>query len=857
MPTTAGNLARRVALAPLVASLVATTLVATAGQSEAATSATATDTFSRTIASGWGSADVGGTWSIAGGTRSSVANGVGVVTGIGPGKTLLATLAGVSVKDVDARATIKASVLNVYNSVEARRLADGSTYLGRVYATGAGIPYLQVLRLNGSKEALLGQYQLPWKVAVNEAVTVQLQVAGDSAVAISARAWKAATTQPAWQLQLTDLSSSRIAVAGSVAVRTYVSKSATASNNAAFDDIAVVPAAVAAQPTPTPTATPTATPTSTPTATPTATPTSTPTATPTETPTSTPTTTPTTTPVAESLLAKPVTGSVSVGSAAYAYPATALFVAPTGSDSNPGSITAPVRTVARAVSMATTGQTIVLRAGSYNESLYLPAGKALTIQGYPGEAAWFDGAVPVSGFTASGSSWRLGNWTANFDHSPTDTPGAADGTTAGWTWINPAYPMAAYPDMVWVDGVEQKQVGSVAELVAGTFFVDTTAQALYLGTDPTGRRVEASTKQRAFQIYGSGTTLRGFGIRRYADSVPHMGVLTTSAPNMTLENLVIQDSATAGVGIYGTGTRLDSVTISGSGQQGLQANKADGLVVNNVRILDSNDERFNPAPAAGGFKVCATRGLTLSNSEITGTYGHAFWADVSDYDMRIINNVIRNNTQTGIFLEISSTAIVANNYLSGNGKFGIMINNTDKVKVYNNTVVGSGRALNMIDDGRRPLNTNYGHDSRRPLPDPTVSWVLADIEVGNNIFHGGSADNAIIAVEEYAATRNAADMRITTDNNAVSQLATGSPRWTNVWARATTNPYVYTKLADFVAAQGQERQSMMVFVSSPVDAAGMPLSQIRDAEASVARAVPADVLALTGQTDARHLGAWR
>ena len=44
--------------------------------------------------------------------------------------------------------------------------------------------------------------------------------------------------------------------------------------------------------------------------------------------------------------------------------------------------------------------------------------------------------------------------------------------------------MAAYPDQVWIDGVAQRQVGSRDAVVAGTFFVDTAAHRLYLGTNP-------------------------------------------------------------------------------------------------------------------------------------------------------------------------------------------------------------------------------------------------------------------------------------------------------------------------------------------------------------------------------------
>ncbi len=79
-----------------------------------------------------------------------------------------------------------------------------------------------------------------------------------------------------------------------------------------------------------------------------------------------------------------------------------------------------------------------------------------------------------------------------FDHSPTFTSGQSDGT-ASWKFVNPAHPMASHPDQLWVNGAAMKQVGSKAKVRPGTFFYDGTGKNLYVGTNPKGRRVEAST----------------------------------------------------------------------------------------------------------------------------------------------------------------------------------------------------------------------------------------------------------------------------------------------------------------------------------------------------------------------------
>ncbi len=77
-------------------------------------------------------------------------------------------------------------------------------------------------------------------------------------------------------------------------------------------------------------------------------------------------------------------GSLVVGSANAAI----LYVSPTGNDTNPGTISAPVASLNRANNLASPGDTIYLRGGTYTATRYVYCDKAgLTISSYPGERA--------------------------------------------------------------------------------------------------------------------------------------------------------------------------------------------------------------------------------------------------------------------------------------------------------------------------------------------------------------------------------------------------------------------------------------------------------------------------------------
>ncbi|MBA2625967.1 MAG: DUF1565 domain-containing protein, partial [Acidimicrobiia bacterium] len=95
-------------------------------------------------------------------------------------------------------------------------------------------------------------------------------------------------------------------------------------------------------------------------------------------------------------------GAAPLGSVSYPVPPGARYVAPNGNDAAAGTEAAPWRTLAHAVSAAPGGSTIVMRGGTYRESVEVPATRSLTIQPAAGEEVWLSGSDPISGFVRDG-----------------------------------------------------------------------------------------------------------------------------------------------------------------------------------------------------------------------------------------------------------------------------------------------------------------------------------------------------------------------------------------------------------------------------------------------------------------------
>src|SRR5579859_5878145 len=95
----------------------------------------------------------------------------------------------------------------------------------------------------------------------------------------------------------------------------------------------------------------------------------------------------------------------SVAPAAAAAKAATWYVAATGSDSNPGTLAAPLKTISYALNQAVPGDTVMVRGGTYSGALTITRsgllGKAITIKAYPGERPVLDGStITVTGWQA-------------------------------------------------------------------------------------------------------------------------------------------------------------------------------------------------------------------------------------------------------------------------------------------------------------------------------------------------------------------------------------------------------------------------------------------------------------------------
>ncbi|CAM3368943.1 DNRLRE domain-containing protein [Corallococcus sp. ZKHCc1 1396] len=443
----------------------------------------------------------------------------------------------------------------------------------------------------------------------------------------------------------------------------------------------------------------------------------------------------------------------------YPIPAGAIFLATNGNDSNAGTQAAPVATLNRAIALAPSGGTIVVRGGTYRDWYNNGAGnyrvntKPLTFQAYPHEQAWFDGTdvKPASAWTSDGAGHWYMDWSTpsfcnggyynyKYDAQPTTNQGPCSHFDM---YGDPANPAAGDPQMVFIDGAYVHEVKTLAEATPGNFFYDWNNRRIYIATNPAGHTVEVAARPVAMVLGTSGHKVKGLGFRRYATneySNTTNAALYIGATNSLVESCVFTQMAAGSLSIKPQGGVVRGSVFANNGFTAIGSNGStnaatlvtDGLLLEGSVINANNTERFGTncsrSCAQAGVKIAHMNGFTVRNNVFENNLnGAGFWCDEDCRDGVVVYNVFRNN-KIGVFYEVSDRGIIASNLIYDNTYAGIQACSSN-TKIYNNTLVNNAAINIWVYDDSRNEQDKRGSD---------IGPDTVNVDVSNNILSGGN-----------------------------------------------------------------------------------------------------------------------
>ena len=438
-----------------------------------------------------------------------------------------------------------------------------------------------------------------------------------------------------------------------------------------------------------------------------------------------------------------------------------------GSDASAGTMAAPVKTLASALSKISAGGTILVKGGvhsgtdvgykiasaaGYNASLGyagLSVTKQCTIQPYPGEHPVFDGTRDESGgWTAGGGYWSK-PISITIDRGATDQYGQLDNNVQfGWVWVrgtawrtlmtNAGYthpdaiemfPLASWNEQVWIDDVQQQQVATLGEVGPGKFYVAGstggtnsvmfTSSTYYLGTNPTGKSVRVGELCTSLRLGVAGSTLRGLKFRRFCGSNHMGGVVKATTGNATFEDVVVEDASATAYDLFQSDNsvfiRCEAIR---AGNLGFRHGRSYNLTFDRCKAQYNNNRRYNTSPVSGGLKGATGRNILVKDCDFTHNYTKGVWWDVSCYDTRVVNTALDYNEESGAVFEIGAKGLLANCTITNSGIHGVIILDNHDVDIWNCTFANNGTWRGRVFDGNQPRDIKAYSDDRRLVDSP-------------------------------------------------------------------------------------------------------------------------------------------
>jgi len=421
-----------------------------------------------------------------------------------------------------------------------------------------------------------------------------------------------------------------------------------------------------------------------------------------------------------------------------------VYVSPSGSDDNPGTVDQPFKTVQKAVKSVESGGTVYVRDGIYREEVTVLK-KNILITAYKNEKPVIKGSVVVTGWEPRGEFWKK-----YIEVQPQQV--FVDGN-------NPLQQIGMPSKYIVNDGTKRymSQVGTdIKDMAAGRFWWENDTLYVWLedGTDPNGHEIEVSRNRRVLNLLSStGSLVKGLTIEHSnSNTFAEQDAAVKLGVNCIMDSCTVQWCDFGGVSMN-KGTQVLNSTVIYNGATGLNASSCSNFLVKNTRIAYNNYRNFYSQWHAGGFKGATYAWGTIEYCEIDHNNGAGVWFDYCHYSAyyddedgeNLYPIIIRNNyfhhngtgnydpddinNNASILIEVSEQAYVYNNIIDKFEYRGIWVS-SGWFSYFVNNVVANGKSGAY----------SYGIDGGASYVDR--AWVKHNV-IANNILYNNSTSYQI------------------------------------------------------------------------------------------------------------------
>lgn len=446
----------------------------------------------------------------------------------------------------------------------------------------------------------------------------------------------------------------------------------------------------------------------------------------------------------------------------------------TGLDSNSGSSSQPLRTLAAAARLAIMNYSrgistnVRIQPGVYRETISMTAtSSASTSLASISFVAEKPGTVILTGADV----WR--DWQPDpsdpmeyvhawqFQDGPCRLP-------KDWPAIQP---IVGRREIVFVNGSLLRQVMSQTDLTSGTFYVDDRLGVIRIrvsdGTDMSTAVIEVGVRPHLSSFHGiSNLTINGLTFVKAASCLPGGSVELFDSSNDSIKNCVFEWNNWEGLVLHNASNlTIAGVRASHNGAVGLS-----GYRLKNLNLQDSETSFNNWRGAWGGFyfhsqsgaKIMRTHDSTIRNFRSFGNQTSGLWFDTDNANILVENAYLSSNEFNGVILEANQGPIeIVSSRICQNDAEGVLIPDSDHISIEKTLILGNKGGQILVDGQRKfradhdwETNLNYTSMSEfLTLQDDTIVGInpqqmlfktyQADADTSSAMFSSLSSNNNV------------------------------------------------------------------------------------------------------------------
>lgn len=372
-----------------------------------------------------------------------------------------------------------------------------------------------------------------------------------------------------------------------------------------------------------------------------------------------------------------------------------------GSDSNPGTSTRPLKTIQAGVNKAVgdsksgIATTVDIAPGVYRELVTIggkTSGSSMTVRAETPGTVYIDGSDVLTNWYKASS--------AVYAYTKSDTVGGCP-LPSGWPGGLP--PVVLKNQMVFVNGNSLTQVMSASQLVPGTFYATSQEVEVYppSGTDMYTAQVEVAARRGTLTVTNSkDLAFYGINFQHAASCMNTNGANIYSSSNVLLNDVQANWNNWGGLGISSSSyVTVENSTLSYNGGVGFTGYRDQhGLFLNNQ--ADYNDWRGEMIAfydyAQGGFKFLNNRYITVNGQHSYNNQAEGLWFDTDNENVTVENSILVNNAADNLKLEANEGPITVSSNTSCTGGVGVLLMDSQGVALTNNYFFGNQNSVGNL-----------------------------------------------------------------------------------------------------------------------------------------------------------------